>query len=220
MVKRHIRPKSVSRSSSSKLKPTKQVATQGLASKRSLIILYIFFVVVVGWLLIHLARTTYERQQYTQAQANLDGLYAEIVAAVGKPDKTKDDARCGYVSQEFGRGPRYCDIEKAFLYLNISKQKAELIAKKINDVVKSSKRVEYVREYRSVTSDIGRKDLASSLFTTAGIQECGTDLAYVTPQTIEEYTSIGDKNTLKHNGLSVVIDCSGGSQKEYFPVKN
>jgi hypothetical protein len=106
-----------------KVAKTKQKSAQnspnGMASNRALIILYVLIAIVLGWLVIHIARTAYEQRQYDHARANLNALYDEIVTAVGKPDKAKDDASCGYVSQEFGRGARYCAIYKYFVYSRV-----------------------------------------------------------------------------------------------------
>jgi len=216
--------KPAKRRSIKKLAKTKQKSAQkapsGMASNRMLIILYVLVAIALGWLMIHIVRTNYERQQYNHARANLNALYDEIVTAVGKPDKTKDDARCGYVSQEFGDGPRYCNVYKYFAYKGIDHDRAIDLNRRINNVIKDSKAVKFKKTTDSTGIYSGVKELQATSFETAGLEECGSDVVYVPAGATDDYSSISGGGFIAGDGLKYSLSCSGGSQKEYFPVKN
>jgi hypothetical protein len=206
-----------------KVAKTKQKSAQnspnGMASNRALIILYVLIAIVLGWLVIHIARTAYEQRQYDHARANLNALYDEIVTAVGKPDKAKDDASCGYVSQEFGRGARYCNIDK---YIAYKLDDANAVFKnygKIVSTIKKSKNVTYTHSLIQKDDDPERQGLDTIIFENSGIKDCSASFLNIRKNTDKEYARLSGR-FINVIGLSVDLYCSGGVQKEYFPVRH
>lgn len=200
-------------------KKSTQTPLNGMASNRALVVLFVLAAIVLGWLVIHIARTNYEQRQYNHARANLNALYDEIVAAVGKPDKTKDDASCGYVSQEFGRGARYCNIDKYFAYKLDDTNAVFEKYRKITSVIKSSTNVSYTYSIANKDREPEKRGLATIYFQNSGIKDCSVSFLNIGEDTDKEYARLSG-DFINVTGLSVDLYCSGGSQKEYFPVKN
>jgi hypothetical protein len=86
-------------------------------------VLYGLLILVASALLLYffVIRTLqirHQKQNFAKAEASLDALEKQIEEKVGKPDQIKKDKSCSYISQEFGTGPRNCNINISFLFSN------------------------------------------------------------------------------------------------------
>ena len=181
-----------------------------------------FGVLLVGSLvvggLVYVGLVWREKQQFAQAEKEMDALYTQIVQKVGKPNQEKKERSCGYASRELGRGPRSCSIARYFLYEGRSADESNEIVKDILSISGGT----YLQSFgdKSVNSFVHmgnyRTDqrLDQDFRDTIGLV---CNLGYIFP--VLEVPGNTFKPTTAEN-LQISITCSASAMAEYFPVKN
>lgn len=160
-----------------------------------------------GWYRPHQIKQ--EKQGFLDAQANIEQLYTQIEAKIGKPTQIKRVDYCHYQSQEFGRGDRSCSVGIYAFYKNVDTDRA-------NSLMQSS---------ASVVGTPIRDSLneGSSEFTATNNK---TQVFYENYSSTMPACSLGyyypfkfyDPDVTTTKDLRIELSCSSDAQSEYYPV--
>lgn len=157
-----------------------------------------------------------EKRQFSQAEKEMDALYAQIVEKVGKPDQEKKEKSCGYASRVYDRGPRSCWVGMYGLFENIDSAKANDIMKQAGDVsgVKPKDRLarSAVLDFSSPGVSASDQEFGAGLDISSS-KSCVLDFVYP----LSDHSSYGFA-TSNTKDLLVSLHCSGDAMVEYFPV--
>ncbi len=142
---------------------------------KKLFVFAVFLAVWFGvWFTAHTVRVAIERNQYNHATQELNNLYEEIVADVGKPDKTEFKPYCHRSSIKYEKGPLACFITRSFSYVLDSEADAITFSKNIDKQIASSSRIKGYKPYSSPLP--GKEELNLSSFDLPSIKDCSTDM--------------------------------------------
>jgi hypothetical protein len=192
-------------------------------TRRNKVIFILIFGILLLWIshaVIHQIRVHYERAQYNRAIIDLNTLYDEIAAKVGKADEVKDTQSCGYVNIKYARGPRYCDIDKYFVYEEISRAQAVSRSQSIVNAIQRSHTATFSTRLPDTAVADEMKGFNTVEFSLDGLEKCSTSFLYINQATTLDYSLKSFGGYINRPGLSVRLHCSGGDQTEYFPVVN
>lgn len=174
-------------------------------------------VLVVSGILIWFGLVWREKQQFSQAEQEIDALYAQIVEKVGKPDQEKKEKSCGYSSRVYGKGPRSCSVSQQ---INFSVSSVSEANNRMLSVLRLSGGT-YLQQFgdknRNRFLELGlyrTKQIIDQDYKDLGDLVC--NLSYEFP-IVESATGLRNSDP---KSLSVLIHCGGSAMIEHYPVKD
>lgn len=157
-----------------------------------------------------------EKQQFAQAEKEIDALYAQIVKKVGKPDQEKKTKTCDRPNMKYSKGNLSCSVNTYLLYEDVDTQEANVNLAEISTLGNESLRVGSAAAKGSNFTDSTRKDWDQTFFQHFRSKTpMSCNFSYTHPAIEQDEFKI--KST---NALMIGIDCYRSALGEYFPVKD
>ena len=175
-----------------------------LGVNSALIVLVIFG----GWFVYSLPRMQ-EKQDLITKHEKLEAI-ADKISAVNKPDKRESSRTCGYQSQVYGKGDRYCFVNTDLEFINLSIDQANDIKNNIMQELDLKVNIENgpfgpIRDFIVDNNGVKHQSFSSNLFNEN--DRCSLNYAY-------------DLSEHPDKVLYVSLSCYKSSAKaEHFPLK-
>lgn len=171
--------------------------------------------VLLNFALVRPTQLYLEKARFEKAAKQLEGIYGQIEAKIGKPDQITRDKSCGYASREFGRGPRSCSVNVEVIYNNRSIDEINAILEKTSDLMGGRAYDALNRTAAFTTISNNTSQTLSLDLSTIRIDGLGCSVDYSYPLTKENTTSYGRAT---NNNLLISLGCGGDALSEYYHV--
>lgn len=180
-------------------------------------LLLIFFILIIAFFTYHGYSQYADKKKFEQARADIDTIYADIVAKIGPPDNSKKVNDCSRPNQVFEQGPLSCSVGTSFIYGVADENGANEILKMIEIIVGEKPKVfKPVKSLANKLSDTlvvnSYYHIASDKYTDSGL-DCVLSYVFDTPREIDLALKDDARKPLQIN-----VDCTGRAKKEYFPL--
>ena len=105
------------------------------------ILIGLVILVGLGWAIVTKVQNDHtiqkQKQQFAQAEKDIDKVTAAITAQIGKPADQKTNKSCGYSNQEFSKGFLSCNIDSDIVYVVSDETSAKDLAGKLRQARKA-----------------------------------------------------------------------------------
>lgn len=189
-------------------------------SKWSRLVLAIL-IISAGYLIYNQYSIYSEKKNFERARADINEVYAEVVAKLGEPDNSDRRSTCSRTSVVFGQGDLSCDVRTDFLYGVVNLDEANRKFKEIQKIISSNgnfKRTSTAAtsiktETSADTHNASSIHRAVDDYRVSGL-DCVAGYNYESPFE----TSLGSVENNKKT-FFVSIGCYAPAKKEYYSLK-
>lgn len=172
---------------------------------------YIWFGLIIStfiiWFGVYQVQAHIERNGFIRAKTELSAVADEVAAKMGKPEKRVSSDACGYTSEKYSRGNRYCDVN-IYMYYRIPNNSAVEFGDAIEKAISSSQSIENYSLTRPTRSKV---TITYSSFSLKSFKQCGAQ---------EDIVNSNESVNKKDKFVKLSLNCGGNAKAEYFPVES